>query len=228
MEFTRLMTDIAGVGALSTHAGFNVCTYTGAGPVDADLARLAAATGITVDRMVFPLQTHTARVATINRIPAGALPDVDAVVTALPGILLGVNTADCLSLLMADPQAGVIAACHCGWRGTAAGIAGNTLQAMIALGARAERICAALGPHICADCFEVGEEVAARFAAEAVARPAGRKPRVDLAQAVALQLPGVKIDDSGLCTATDRRFYSVRRMGYGLKERTLSAIFRPI
>lgn len=225
MTATEFFTELTGVGALSTHAGFNVCTYTGCTDVAADMALLAERTGIDTSRMVFPRQTHTANVAVVRSLPAGPLANTDAVVTDLPGVLLGVNTADCAPLLMADVSAGVIAACHCGWRGTVAGIAAATLRAMESLGAERGRVRAVIGPCICPECFEVGEEVAERFPAEAVIRAPGAKPRVDLPRAVALQLPGVKVELSGLCSRHNTDFYSVRRQGYGLTSRTLSAIW---
>lgn len=216
--------EIIGAGAFSTHADFNICTYTGAAVGEDDMAGLERLTGIERSRMVFPRQTHSANVAVIDRLPCGELDETDSVVTNLPGVLIGVNTADCAPLLMADVRAGVIAACHCGWRGTVARIAAKTLDAMLALGAHRQDIRAVVGPHICAGCFEVGEEVAGQFPTKAIVRVGGCRPRVDLFKAIALQLPGVEVVDSGLCSKEDERFFSVRRQGYGELRRTLSAI----
>lgn len=224
--FPHTAYDIPGVGALSTHAGFNICTYTGARPGDGDVERLASISGIAPERMVFPRQTHSANVAVIEDVPAGELDDVDAVVTRLGGVLLGVNTADCVPLLLSDAESGVIAACHCGWRGVVAGIAAKTLQVMVDLGADIENVSGVIGPHICARCFEVGEEVAGLFDPEVVIRRPGFAPCVDLAGAVELQLPGVAIRRSGLCSKELPQFYSVRRSGRAETRRTLSAIWR--
>lgn len=226
LQFTEY--QLPGACAFSTHVGFNICRYTGVSqPVDGDLRLLSEAVGVSVDCMVFPRQTHSANVAVVSSLPAGELEETDAVVTCLPGALVGVNTADCVPLLMVDSEAGVVAACHCGWRGILAGIAGKTLEAMRGLGARPERVHAVIGPHICGDCFEVGEDVAARFPRRALVGGYG-KPHVDLSAAIALQIPGVEIGLSGLCSKELTRFYSVRRQGYGELRRTLSAItFRP-
>lgn len=109
------MTELTGVSAFSTHAGFNVCTYAGADNVESDLCDLENLTGISRNRMFFPIQTHSLEVRVVD--DGTDLHDVDGVVTTTPGVLIGVHTADCLPLLMADVEAGVIAAVHCGWRG---------------------------------------------------------------------------------------------------------------
>lgn len=223
MQYTDLSQNFAGVRAFCTHAGFNICTYTGAEACD--LRPLEELTGLSRDCMVWPVQTHTANVAVVGA-PCH-LPNTDALVTRRRRLLIGVNTADCVPLLMADTRAGVIAACHCGWRGTVAGIAATTLRTMTDLGARPGHIRAVIGPCICPGCFEVGTEVAALFPPEAVIETPGARPHVDLPRAVALQLPGVDVSFSGLCSMTDSRFYSVRRQGRGELRRTFSAIFMP-
>ena len=225
MKTLPLLTELTGVSAFSTCAGFNICTYAGGdrSMAEADLRQLERLTGIDRTHMRFPVQTHTAEVRLADR----PLDGVDGVVCTSPGMLIGVHTADCLPLLMADVTAGVIAAVHCGWRGTAAGIAANAVELMVSAGADTRHIVAAMGPCICADCFEVGEEVACRFPDEAVIRRPGAKPHVDLARAVALQLEaaGIRaITPPPACSMTDSRFYSVRRQGRSMTLRTLSAI----
>lgn len=149
------------------YSGFNICHYTGDSPDHVAECRQALAERLRIapDRLIIPRQTHSDRVAIIDRIPypADSLEGVDALVTTLSGVALCINTADCVPLLMADPHAHVIAAAHCGWRGTVSQIAGKTIDAMIALGADPARIHAAMGPSICPACFEVGPEVAAQF-----------------------------------------------------------------
>ncbi len=210
----------AGVSAFSTLAGFNVCDYAGADPaqVAADRRKLLALPG--VEEIFMPRQTHSVNVAT----PGEDLQGVDALVTNRPGQLLCINTADCLPLLLFDAEARVIGAAHCGWRGTVGGIARATMQKMSELGARPERTCAIVGPHICPECFEVGPEVAEQFPPQAVISRPGVKPHVSLLMAVKLQLPGVRFLNSPLCSMHDSRFYSVRRQDRELPFRTLSAI----
>lgn len=181
-------------------------------------------------RVVLPVQTHSARVVRVDGEAAdcGELDGVDGLVTARRGVAIGVRTADCLPLLMADAEGGVVGAIHCGWRGCVAGIAAEGVRVMSGAGARPERIVASFGPHICRECFEVGEEVAALFPPEAVIRRQGRvRPYVSLARAVELQLraAGVcHIVDSGICSFENSAYYSVRRQGRALPHRTISFI----
>ena len=90
-------------------------------------------------------------------------PDADALVTARRGLALGILTADCVPVLLADPAAPVIGAAHAGWRGAFDGILANTVLAMTKLGAERERIVAAVGPCIGQAYYEVGPEFLARF-----------------------------------------------------------------
>ena len=92
-------------------------------------------------------------------------PEADALVTDHPGIALGVLTADCAPVLLADHRAGVVGVAHVGWRGALAGIVGAAVDAMAALGARPADIVAAIGPCIGPANYEVGPEFAATFRA---------------------------------------------------------------
>ena len=116
--------------------------------------RVADAMG--VERLLGLTQIHSAEVITVRHgDETGAR--ADAMVTGLRGVGLGVITADCVPVLLADPAARVIGAAHAGWRGTVAGILGATVEAMRALGAR--RIQAAIGPSITEASYEVGPEL---------------------------------------------------------------------
>lgn len=155
--------DTLGRGA---YGGFNACHYTGDDDSHVALCRamMCDALGVERGRLVIPRQTHSAEVAVID---AGNLNDdfngVDALVTRERALALAVNTADCLPLLMADAVNGVVAAVHSGWRGTVSGIAVRAVERMLALGADVAEIRVAVGPSICGGCFEVGDEVVARF-----------------------------------------------------------------
>jgi hypothetical protein len=140
----------------------------------------------------------------------------------MPGLAIGVSTADCGPVLLADPQARVIGAAHSGWRGALFGVVEATVAAMERLGAARERIRAALGPMIRQPNYEVGPDLIARFAAEdpgsaGFFAPAQRPEHAlfDLGGYVAARLrrAGIaQIEDVGLCTYADpRRFYSYRR-----------------
>jgi YfiH family protein len=144
----------------------------------------------------------------------------DAMASQEPGVALGIYTADCIPLLLGDPKTGVFAAVHAGWRGTAAGIATAVVEALVEhYQVAAADLRVALGPSIGPCCFEVGEDVAAKFASNFVKPRQGRKPTVDLraanvAQLVAAGVREAHIDASAPCTACDReRFYSFRRDG---------------
>jgi hypothetical protein len=111
-------------------------------------------------------QVHGKLVHTIDSSHDGARPEGDGIVTAAAGLALGIFTADCVPLLMVDADRRIVAALHAGWRGTLAGIAGEGVRAMIALGARPSSIRAALGPSIGLCCFEVDAALAETFARE--------------------------------------------------------------
>jgi YfiH family protein len=138
-------------------------------PADVERNRTIAAAQFDLlpERLVTCHQIHGTDIITVERPwPRTANPRADGMVTAVPGIALGVLAADCAPVLFADAEAGVVGAAHGGWRGALAGVAEATVAAMIALGARTERIRAGIGPCIGQPSYEVGPEFAARFAAE--------------------------------------------------------------
>lgn len=109
-------------------------------------------------------QVHSPDVVTATApIPDAERPEADALVTATPGLLLGIVTADCVPVLFADREAGVVGAAHAGWKGAIAGVTDRTIAAMEALGARADRIACAVGPCIARASYEVDEGFVARF-----------------------------------------------------------------
>ncbi|HNN55176.1 MAG TPA: peptidoglycan editing factor PgeF [Novosphingobium sp.] len=111
-------------------------------------------------------QVHSADCAVANGPwPDAARPHADALVTDRPGLLLGVVTADCAPVLLADPEAGVIGAAHAGWKGAIGGVTDAAIEAMEALGARRSRIRASVGPCIAQPSYEVDEAFAANFIA---------------------------------------------------------------
>ena len=160
-------------------------------------------------------QVHEANVATV--LAPGHVEAHDALVTDRRGLLLTTVAADCALVLLADAEAGVVGACHSGWRGTVAGITGATIQAMAALGARPERMLAYVAPCISAEAFEVGDEVAAHFGTHAVVRrPEWPRPHVDLRADLARQLRAAGLAEaqteiSDACTVAEpERFFSYR------------------
>lgn len=149
---------------------------------------------------------------------AEAINDIqgDAVVLATPGEVIGIRTADCVPILLADRDRPLVAAAHAGWRGTAAGIAVRTVERMRQVaGTHPSRILAAIGPSIGKCCFAVGPEVASEFPEDAVEDE--ESTCVDLKAANFRQLlaSGVQaehIDVADLCTRCEAgRFHSFRR-----------------
>ncbi len=174
-----------------------------------------------------PRQVHSNRVARADRSWGEARPEADAVVTNRAGILVGVRTADCAPILLVDPARKAVAAVHAGWRGVLAGVLENALERLSGeFGSQPEDVEAAVGPAIGACCFEVGPEVASRFAPEFVIHREPR-PHVDLAAACRKRLErwGVSrvicIAECTKCSA--ERFFSHRGEGAGAG-RALSAV----
>lgn len=122
-------------------------------------------------------QVHGARVV---EAPWDGRPEGDAGVADAPGLLLGIETADCLPLLLVDPLRRAVAAVHAGWRGTAAGVAARAASALVERGSRPADLLVALGPAIGPCCYEVGEELR-EVLPVAVFRPGPRgRPHLDL------------------------------------------------
>jgi polyphenol oxidase len=186
-------------------------------------ARMAAALGVAPDCLLTAHQIHSPDVVTIERPWAPAeRPRADAIVTRTPGLAIGVTTADCGPVLLADAAAGVIGAAHAGWRGAATGVLEATIAAMERCGADRARMVAALGPMIRQPNYEVGPEFVTRFTADDGAnerffRPSPRKDHAlfDLPGYIAARLAGAgvrRVEDLGHCTYADAaRFFSYRR-----------------
>ena len=172
-------------------------------------------------RLVTVHQVHSPTVVEAGEWSEDDRPHADALVTDKPGVLLGILTADCAPVLLADREAGVIGAAHAGWRGALVGVGEACIAAMERLGARRERIAAAVGPCIAARNYEVDQSFKdlltgyvpdnERFFADGPAN----KPHFDLEAYVAARLAaaGVRtIEALGLDTyALEDRFYSYRR-----------------
>lgn len=159
-------------------------------------------------------QVHGSGVVGVAR--PGDHGDGDALITGTPDLWLEIRTADCVPVLLADPERRVVAAIHAGWRGTAATIAQVTVDALRReWGCQPDELYAAIGPAIGACCFAVGEEVAAHFPGHITRQ--GTAIHADLVGANRQQLLGAgvaaeRIGSLALCTACDpSRFHSFRR-----------------
>lgn len=215
-------TTMRGTASEGIYGGMTVCGYTGDDTlhVAGNLTALTSALGVVPEKMIMPRQTHTATVKIIDDVSAiPPLYAVDGLITTVPGLVIGVNAADCVPVLLADAEAGIVAAVHAGWKGAVAGIAANAVELMCRRGADALRMRAYIAPCIHVECFEVGEEVAGRFPDEYVNRTFGSKPHVDLPGYVAGQLlaAGLKLENiyiSQECTrCRPDRYFSARALG---------------
>ncbi|SDG50035.1 peptidoglycan editing factor PgeF [Pelagibacterium luteolum] len=147
-------------------------------------------------------------------------PEADAMVTKRSGIALGILTADCVPVLLADPESGIVGAAHAGWKGAADGIVERTVEAMVALGATQSAIIAAIGPAISAENYEIGNEMAAdiesRFpdAAPFVLKDGWPRPHFDVPGLVLSQLRALGIgavEQVGDCTYAHPELYFSHR-----------------
>ena len=184
--------------------------------------RMAERMGVTPERLLNVWQVHSPDVIVATGPWHGAeRPMADAIVTRTEGLAIGATTADCGPILFADARARVIGAAHAGWKGALTGILESTIEAMEKLGAGRDRMVAAIGPLIRQPSYEVGGEFVERFI-EADAEngrffiPSRRDGHAmfDLAGFIRMRLEsaGVSmIDDTGLDTYADERFYSYRR-----------------
>ena len=125
-------------------------------------ARVAEAMGVAPDHLLSVHQIHSPDVIHVTA-PLADKPRADAMVTATPGLALGVLTADCQPVLFHDAQARIIGAAHAGWRGTRDGVLEATVDAMVALGASRDNIAAVIGPTISQSAYEVGPEFFENF-----------------------------------------------------------------
>lgn len=234
----------AGVTAFSTtrqggvskgaYGEFNINSYCGddADDVAANKVALASELGLPVDKMVIPHQTHGVEVRQIAEdffaLPANirrmVVDGVDAVMTDVPGVCVGVSTADCIPILLYDPVRSVACAVHAGWRGTVARIAQKAVAAM-AFHFRSvpADMKAVVGPGISIDAFEVGDEVYDEFASAGfdMSPISSRQEKwhIDLPLCNKLQLVETGVDEanitvSGICTYNrSDKFFSARRLG---------------
>lgn len=194
--------------------------------VEENLTRLSRAIPFDLGRLVMTRQTHSDLVRVVTKSDHNGLchrdyPECDALVTADPGTALLVFTADCTPILLWDPETGAVGAAHAGWRGTAADIAGKTLQTMVdAFGVKPENVRAAIGPNIGQCHFETDGDVPEALentfgrSVSGYIRPHGEKFCVDLkaVNALALRRRGViHVEQSESCTAcAPDRFWSHR------------------
>ena len=196
----------------------NLADHVGDHPDHVRLNRAALADAVGVDgaHVVSMAPVHGSRVGRVTAPTPEPHPEVDALVTTVPGLALLTLAADCVPVLLGDATAGVVGVAHAGWRGVASDVVGATLEAMYDLGAKPETLQAQVGPAICGRCYAVPRErfdevVSVAPAAAAVATGGG--PGLDLRAAVDARLhrAGVASSRQGGCTYESASLYSYRR-----------------
>lgn len=216
--FTRLGGVSTGIYA-GLNAGFG--SEDDRDSVRENRARVARFLGQDGTEIVGPWQVHSPHVVVVDAPFPGDRPKADAVVTATPGLPIGILTADCGPVLFVDEEARVVGAAHAGWKGAVGGVLEATIEAMERLGARRASIRAALGPTITQGAYEVGADRGAELlAADPSAAPflapgaSADKRQFDLPGLILSRLSraGVTAEFVGACTFTDeKRFFSFRR-----------------
>ena len=237
-------------GGVSTgnYASFNINHYCGDSEehIVRNLEILSERLGIPTENFIYPHQTHSKVVRGITQEffslskaeQKEYIEGVDALTTDITGICIGVSTADCIPVLVYDPEHHCAAAIHAGWRGTVQRIVEEAVKAMVEnYGSHPESLRAAIGPGISLQSFEVGDEVYtafldAQFPMDKIARrfplmngsvsngdSQQEKWHIDLPECNRLQLlscgvPATNIQLSGICTYTDSaHFFSARKLG---------------
>lgn len=212
-RLVRAVTSREGGASEGDFAGLNLGGHVGDDPdvVAENRRRLEEAVGMPVAYMQ---QVHGADVAVVEA--AGTGPTCDAIVTTTPGLAVAVLVADCTPVLLADADAGVVAAVHAGRPGMLAGVVPAAIAQMRELGARS--ISATVGPSVCGRCYEVPADMRADAASVAPASVATTwigTPAIDVAAGVVEQLAaeGVAVEWLPGCTREDDDLYSYRRDG---------------
>lgn len=217
----RVTTTRAGGVSAAPFDSFNLGDHVGDVParVAANRSRLASATGLGPDRLVWMNQVHGDHVVVVDGPRDTVVAETDALITKVPRLAMVVVTADCVPVLMADARAGVVAAVHAGRVGAQHGVVARAVEGMLAAGAQVGDISVLLGPAVSGLHYEVpaamADEVEATLPGSRTLTSAGT-PGLDLRAGIARQLRemGVQaISADPRCTAADPKLFSHRRDG---------------
>ena len=215
----RVVTTRAGGVSAPPYDSFNLGDHVGDDPaaVEANRRRLASVIGLPFERFVWMEQIHSRNVTVVDGPVDGPVPATDALVTRDIGLALVTLSADCVSVLLADEEAGVVAAAHAGRIGARIGIVPRVVEAMVDLGARPERIGAFLGPAASGRRYEVPaamrDDVEAHLPGSAT-RTAKGTPGLDLRAGLRRQLLDLGVSavaEDPRCTIEDTMLFSHRR-----------------
>jgi len=206
-------------------------------PPTEDYTALGERLGVPLSHMIRPYQAGGCKVVAVGSEHGGAgiirdndLKKVDGLVTAEKGIVLSIIAADCVPVYLADGNAGVIGLLHCGWRSAAGELLHNGIRCMEEQGASPAGIKMLIGPHICAGCYEVGEEVRSFYSGKFTVEELGKifterenKLYLDLAQTLRIKaaaegITAADIPASDECTFHDSSYYSYRRGDRGRQD----------
>ncbi|AGM08193.1 MULTISPECIES: peptidoglycan editing factor PgeF [Amycolatopsis] len=221
MRVRRVVTTRAGGASRAPYDTFNLGDHVGddAGDVYANRKRLATELGLAEDRLAWMEQVHGRTATIVDGSETSAAEATDALVTAEPGLALVVLVADCVPLLLADAEAGVVAAVHAGRVGARVGVVPAAVEAMRSLGAEPARTEALLGPAICGDCYEVPADMAAdveKHVPGSACKTRKGTPGLDLRAGLWRQLADLGVGKIGVdprCTNEDKTLFSFRRDG---------------
>ncbi|WP_290058555.1 peptidoglycan editing factor PgeF [Amycolatopsis solani] len=221
MRVRRVVTTRAGGASRPPYDTFNLGDHVGddEGNVYANRKRLAAELGLAEDKLAWMEQVHGRTATTVDGTETQAAEATDALVTATPGVALVVLVADCVPILLADAEAGVVSAVHAGRVGTRVGVVPAAVAAMREAGAETGRIEALLGPAICGDCYEVPAEMAAdveKHVPGSACKTRKGTPGLDLRAGLWRQLADLGVGKIGVdprCTNEDKTLFSYRRDG---------------
>ncbi|MYW94828.1 peptidoglycan editing factor PgeF [Amycolatopsis rubida] len=221
MRVRRVVTTRAGGASRPPYESFNLGDHVGddAGDVYANRKRLATELGLAEDKLAWMEQVHGRTATVVDGTETSAAEATDALVTDRPGVALVVLVADCVPVLMADPEAGVVAAVHAGRVGARVGVVPAALEAMRELGAEPGRVEALLGPAICGDCYEVPAAMAADVEKHLPGSSGTTRKgttSLDLRAGLWQQLADLGVGRVGAdprCTAEDKTLFSFRRDG---------------
>ncbi|MDQ2588999.1 peptidoglycan editing factor PgeF [Saccharothrix yanglingensis] len=219
MRIRRVLTTREGGVSKAPFDSFNLGDHVGDDPVavEANRRRLAEGIGLAPDRLVWMEQVHGRTVGVVRGPVDAPLEATDAVVTDQAGLGLVVLTADCVPVLMGDPEAGVVAAVHAGRVGARVGVVPAALERMVELGADPGRVEVLLGPAVCGQCYEVPADMRAdvekHLPGSAATTRAG-KPALDLRAGLWQQLADAGVGKIGVdprCTVEEKTLFSHRR-----------------
>lgn len=206
---------------MAPYESFNLGAGVGDDPaaVAANRQRLADELGLAPDHVIWMEQVHGRTASVVDGPRAGALEATDAAISTRPGVAVAVLAADCVPVLLADPDAGIVAAVHAGRVGARVGVLPAALAAMQAAGARIDKVEALLGPAVCGECYEVPAAMrddVARHLPGSASKTRRGTPGLDLRAGLWQQLADAGVAKIGVdprCTVEDKTLFSHRRDG---------------